>query len=433
MATIRPDAINVSTTPVLATKTLPAPPLVLKPEKKVTPRVDVEPLYNTIKTAVGDALWLTYKSAIQRFLLGNLNQEELTTILDPILTTPALEQAHNQFILAIYANIWRDAPEAGIASWADDKVVGKVPGAGSKGTSAGQRDETEKRLKSEVMGLSRRERKRLKTLQDDSMDPFTSIMTEYYDARRIKQPDTGPASAGGFSKTNWEIEIRKRYTAPLFTETHEFPDASSIQARMLPICYENGLPSGHSTDCATFVNVATETYIKEALTNFFQRVSSNGPGYVRTADYKRRLEREEERAARGDINRSQDGLLPIEVEEMRKRKPLCMADLKIALGLGDSYLGQVPIVSGEIANKIYLDSPGVEELNETLQTKPASTRPVRLAANAIDDKSDSLPNGYQFELGDPMAIDDELTWSGGGVQDSLDIDNVLEGCLAVTV
>ena len=53
------------------------------------------------------------------------------------------------------------------------------------------------------MQLSRRERKRLKTVhQGDASDPFTQMMQEYHDARRIKQPETGSASAGGYQKTS---------------------------------------------------------------------------------------------------------------------------------------------------------------------------------------------------------------------------------------
>lgn len=204
MATIRPNDLNASTTPTLSTKSLPLPPPTLKPEKsKITaPRVDVEPLYTAVKGAISDVDWTMYKSSISQFLLGNLNQEELSSRLDRILTTPALEHAHNQFILAIYANSLRDAPEPGTASWADDKAIGGKSGAGvGKGVQGGE-GEVEKRLKYEVMQLARRERKRLKTVQESPYDPFTTLMNEMLDAKRIKTPDTGPASAGGFQKTS---------------------------------------------------------------------------------------------------------------------------------------------------------------------------------------------------------------------------------------
>jgi transcriptional coactivator HFI1/ADA1 len=217
MATIRPNDIAMSTTPTLATKNLPSPSPALRPERKITaPRIDIEPLYTAIKSAISDADWTIYKSSISQFLLGNLNQEELSSKLDRILSTPALEHAHNQFVLSIYANSFRDAPEPGTASWADDKVVGKSGGAGGK-AGHNQGDETEKRLKHEVMQLPRRERKRLKTLQENPYDAFANGMAEYHDMRRIRQPDTGPASAGGFQKTSTYIASSAQGSTPRST------------------------------------------------------------------------------------------------------------------------------------------------------------------------------------------------------------------------
>ncbi|KAF2274646.1 uncharacterized protein EI97DRAFT_380783 [Westerdykella ornata] len=465
--TIRPNDIDMgNTSPTLSSKTLPPLPNLQKAEKRtVAPRIDVQPLYHAIKSAISDADFATYKSTINAFLSGNLNQEELTARLDRILTTPALEHAHNQYIVAIIGNAMRDPPEPGTASWADDKIVGKAAGAGSKG-SGSQDDEVEKRLKREVMHIARRERKRLKMLTDDAYDPFYEEMLAVGEAKKIHTPDTGSASAGGFQKTNWELEIRKRYTLPLFVETHEFPDPSTIGARMLPICYEEGLPQGHSSECPVFMNIATETYIKEALTNLFQRVSSNGPGYIKTAEFRRRVDKEERLVAEGEIARTAAGLLPVEQEEMRKRKPLCMEDLKMAMILGDGFLGQAPAISGVIFNGKYLDAPGVEELeNERRVSSPPRRKDREKIVNGLSTNA-NVPNGipeisrgqlvngnstpgpdlpskahtyngadytgYHVELGDPIPImDDDWTWVGSTEQDVRAMDARLDAYLAV--
>lgn len=214
--TIRPNDMTVSTTPTLSSSTLPnlaslQTDLAKKPPAPRSPRVDVEPLYAAVKGAVSDADWTVYKTSLSLFLLGNLNQEELTFKLSKILTTPALEHAHNALFTAIYANIWRDAPDAGIASWvssSDKPSSGAVKGTG---------DESEKRLKYEVMQLSRRERKRLKTIPAGDGGPNGAAadarmvgvgalgpVHEYVDARRVKQLEVGPSSSqgGGFGKTS---------------------------------------------------------------------------------------------------------------------------------------------------------------------------------------------------------------------------------------
>jgi transcriptional coactivator HFI1/ADA1 len=198
--TIRPNDMNVATTPTLSSAALPSlDTSTKKPSAPRTPRIDVEPLYAAVKGAISDADWTIYKKTLSFFLLGNLNQEELSRKLKGILNTPALEHAHNALFTAIYANIWRDAPEAGIASWvsSSDKP--------SSGTIKGTGDESEKRLKYEVMQLSRRERKRLKGIPNEVVaGGDTGTAQEYIDARRAKQIEVNASNiqGGGFGKTS---------------------------------------------------------------------------------------------------------------------------------------------------------------------------------------------------------------------------------------
>ncbi|KAH6644155.1 transcriptional regulator of RNA polII, SAGA, subunit-domain-containing protein [Boeremia exigua] len=445
MATIQPNDTDMSNTGTLPFSSIPDldPPLTLKKSTaERRPRIDVEPLYSAVKGAINDTDWTTYKTSLTQFLLGNLNQEELSFKLGKILNTLALEHAHNTLVAAIYANIWRDVPEAGIASWVSstDKP--------SSSTVKGQGDESEKRLKYEVMQLSRRERKRLKTIpaaetvsvggQDGAAAGALGPVNELIEMKRGKQPEVGPVGPAGGYKTNWDIEIRKRYTAPLFSETHEFPTASSISARLLPSCYEFGLPQGHSPDCPDLMNLATETFIKEALVSFLGKVATNGDGYVRTGAFKKRVEKEEALADRGELTRDAKGDLPVEQEERRKRKLLCMEDLRLALQLGDGYLGQAPIIAGNIINASFLDVPGIEDVYPAPQKK--RDRPNGIVNGVGQDKSGLarwLGEGITVDFKtagdtDRMQIDgdDEMAhWNGGSVGDVADLDGALDDVL----
>lgn len=128
-----------------------------------------------------------------------------------------IEHQHNQLIAAIYGNVVRDLPDPGVAPWvsANDK-----PTLLSKPVSG---DAAEQRLKTEVMQLPARDRRRLKEVpevsvcfqstpgtrflqliveQVDSFNPYPNPMVEYHHAKQIKLPDTVPASAGGLNKTS---------------------------------------------------------------------------------------------------------------------------------------------------------------------------------------------------------------------------------------
>ncbi|KAI9860604.1 MAG: transcriptional coactivator hfi1/ADA1 [Trichoglossum hirsutum] len=377
----------------------------------ITPRIDLEPLYTSLKSAVGEH-WVAYKEAISLFVLGHLNQAELSARIDHFITKDVnTEHLHNQLLSAIYGNVTRDLPDHGVASWvsANDK-----PANVSKPVSG---DAAEQRLKTEVMQLPARDRRRLKDIPPD-IDPnraFSNTLSEYHQAKQIKIPDVVPASAGGLNKTNWDLEIRKRYSQPLACETGEFPDTESINARMVPICYEEGVVNGASDGAAAAMNVAIETFIKEVLTGIFGRVRSNGPSYIMTSTYKRQLEREEEGWLRGDIQKNGNSLLPIEQAAASQRPPLGMSDFRLALEMGDMYLGQMPLTVEKIMGS-YLEGEFEDYQN------------TDVGGGDVD-----MVNGIgALRADDAQSIaESDWGWEGGGAADREALGALLDECLAV--
>ena len=98
-----------------------------------------------------------------RFYPGHLNQNELSIRAGHYLTTdPLIEHLHNQLIVAIYGNVPRDLPDQGVAPWVS---TNDKPTVLSKPVSG---DAAEQRLKTEVMQLPARDRRRLKEVSDVS-------------------------------------------------------------------------------------------------------------------------------------------------------------------------------------------------------------------------------------------------------------------------
>jgi transcriptional coactivator HFI1/ADA1 len=96
------------------------------------------------------------------FSTGQLNQAELSLRIDPFLITPTgeIEHLHNQLIAALYGNVTREMPDQGVASWVSANYK-PTTGAGSKPVSG---DAAEQRLRTEVMQLPSRDRRRIKDL-----------------------------------------------------------------------------------------------------------------------------------------------------------------------------------------------------------------------------------------------------------------------------
>ncbi|TVY62758.1 Transcriptional coactivator HFI1/ADA1 [Lachnellula suecica] len=443
-----PAALSrISTTPILPPKTISAGAQLQnaapKPVKQshIPPRIDLEPLYAALKQAIGEH-WGTYKDSLGLFILGQLNQKELSGRIDGFIVTPAgeIEHLHNQLVSAIYGNVTREMPEHGVASWvsANDKPT---TGAGSKPVSG---DAAEQRLKTEVMQLPSRDRRRLKDLSQNDFDPqdvFASVFGDHRRPKVVRPLDPVPASAGGLNQTNWDLEIRKRYAVTLGVESGEFPDMQNIESRMLPICYEVGLTSGHVVDAAHFMSVATETFLKEVLSSIFGKTRSNGPGtagsagtgggasWVQTHKYRIQLEKEEEAWSRGEIQRDKGGLLPIEAKAALERSPLGMADVRTALELNDCGLGQMPVVMESI---LFGYREGELEAWEDYSF-PDNYTPgfVEDLDGDVEMGGMNRTNGVNGVNGHNYDAEDDSGWAGGEYEDKFDLDSVLDSCLAI--
>ena len=219
---------------------------------------------------------------------------------------------------------------------------------------------------------------------------------------------------------DWELEIRKRYAQPLAAETGEFPDAESIHARMVPICYEESLPSGASLPCAEFMAIATETFVKEVLSAVFSRTRSNGPSGtingMMMRKYRQQLEQEELAFTRGELAKdTATGLLPVEAKEARLRRPLGVRDMRLTLELCSGVLGHMQLIIDEIMGGYFEDELEAEK-QDRLENGPSESIQIKAVEDEmdIDDVDDSLSD-----------------WEGGTVADREQLGSLLDECLSM--
>ncbi|TKA71207.1 hypothetical protein B0A55_07652 [Friedmanniomyces simplex] len=424
---------------VITFPTLSTPQLSVQKNGKIPiPRVDLESLYIPLKTALGEG-WADYKAAVNAFVFGNLNQAELTWVIQPLLSTPpsvtsstdavrALPSPlvlHNTLIVALLANLSRDPPSSDVAPWvvATDKPATASKNAG--GASGGNDGAEEMRLKRETMALHARDRRRIKALKDNGggaiamavNDSFKELL-DYRHELAVKQPaDMAPQSGGGLAKTNWDLEIRRRYAQPLASETLEFPSQSEMQNRIEPICAEEGLAGATQSTvqhCAELVEQAAEVYLKEMLSSLMSHARSNAEGCVQTAWYKRQLRKEESDAERGVLQRSAGGLLPVELEMQASRQALGIEDLRTGLWLGDVFLRRDRFLDETIALSRYPDVDAGHGKVNGVARKPA------LAKGAASRDGRAAPENPAEEF-----------WKGGTSADDWELMGVLDDCLAI--
>jgi hypothetical protein len=417
----RSDTFSSSVT---AGKTLP--PSSLKIPKSAQPRIEYEPLYTDLKLLIGHN-WTTYHDALTRFIRAELSANEFGELTDNfVLATPATEHAHNSLICAILFNTTADAPEGGPAAWvsaASDKTTSASTAKPANTSNVG-----EQRLKAEVMAIPARDRRRLKAIDKPDEDaPITSAYENYYQSGKIKAPDSVPATGGGLAKTNWDLEIKKRYTQPLFVETSEFPDANAAASRMAPICYEESIPAGAAPQCAELVSIAAEAYLKDFLGGIFHRTRSNGPalenglgGGIQTASYKKAVAHETNDLKAGKLQKSRDtGLLPIEAREATTRRPLAMSDIKATQTIVKGLFNGMPLIGVQISEAPHECEQEEWHIERAHEEKYFSQRGYS-TAKANDPTSDEMD-----------IDDDDYGWIGAGSGDKEPLGSLLEDCLAI--
>ena len=245
------------------------------------------------------------------------------------------------------------------------------------------------------------------------------------------------------------MEIRKRYAQPLASESGEFPDSSIIESRMIPICYETGLVGGATGDASHFLSVATETFIKQFLSSVFDKTRCNGPGsagasgaggaagWVSLGEYRRQLEIEEDLWTQGRIQRDKSGLLPVEAKAAGERGALGMADLRMALEIGDCGLGGMRTVEQDIMSKFregeleawdaFATLEGYESILEKDDTGDTVMRGIESPTLAKAKVNGVI--GKRKERDEDVEMED-WGWEGVAPQDRESLDDLLDSILA---
>lgn len=219
---------------------------------------------------------------------------------------------------------------------------------------------------------------------------------------------------------------------------------------MVPLCYETGLTSGAAVDASQFMAVATETFIKQFLSSVFDKTRANGPGsagasgagggagWVMTTKYRRQLEREEEMWQRGEVGRDKSGLLPVEARAAGERGALGMADLRMAMEVGDCGVGQMRTVEQSIMSGFregelegwddFSVLDGYEERMNERDGEDVVMKGLELSPTLVKGKVNGV-NGKRKAQDEDVEMED-WGWEGAASIDRESLNDLLDSILA---
>ncbi|GAB5588165.1 hypothetical protein Unana1_03065 [Umbelopsis nana] len=229
----------------------------------VTPngRQDVLALKQQLADALGENGPL-YWDSLREFITGKLNRQEFDYFAHQYV------KKNN----ATIHNALSDAPpplKQRAIGWAKRKR-----GKDGFRTAANQGDPGQKRLKLDVMSLSRVDREKLKALLKHGPGDKINLLRDRRLAQRISKPPTIPFPTEQLPNNLAQIFTRGLY-APLCITSKELPSAEGLRPRMTTIAYENGLLGGVNDDVLEAMSLALEIHIKSVISTTISKIRVN--------------------------------------------------------------------------------------------------------------------------------------------------------------
>ncbi|KAI8981091.1 transcriptional regulator of RNA polII, SAGA, subunit-domain-containing protein, partial [Pilobolus umbonatus] len=235
-------------------------------------RQDVLALKQQLADALGENGPL-YWDALRDFVMGKLNRQEFDFYANLYLSRQHAH-LHNAFILSTVHNAQTDTPPPSkhrSVGWAKRKrgKDGSITGDGED-----EQDPRKRKLKMDVMSLSKSDRERLKALvkfgDKRILQPFVNKLLGV----RVSKPPALPFSIDQLP-SNFNQEYSKGLMAPLCIDLKELPSPETLHARMTSIALENGLLGGVGEDVVNVMLFAAENYIKSSITSVITKRRAN--------------------------------------------------------------------------------------------------------------------------------------------------------------
>ncbi|CAM0141746.1 hypothetical protein VKS41_007594 [Umbelopsis sp. WA50703] len=235
-------------------------------------RQDVLALKQQLADALGENGPL-YWDSLREFITGKLNRQEFDYFAHQYVKKNNAH-LHNAFILATIHNALSDAPpplKQRAIGWAKRKrgKDGTYRGAAYQG-----REHTQKRLKLDVMSLSRVDREKLKALLKHGGGDKINLLRDKPLPPRISKPPSLPFPAEQLPNHISHVFTRGLY-APLCITSKELPSADGLRPRMTSIAYENNLLGGVSEDVLEAMSLALEIHIKAVISTTISKIRVN--------------------------------------------------------------------------------------------------------------------------------------------------------------
>lgn len=263
-------------------------------------RVGISNFVSKFQKKLGES-WDSYQIAVSLFIVGKLSRDELMEQIQPVLENKETKHMHNQLLLSMLANCYKNEPLDGISS--------SIFGNSSKKRQIGNKSSQYEKLKKDILSLSIRERVRIKGISKESgkkgmiqnvmvlsrqaLIPKIPIVTNYHHnvntingnanlngspKSSIKTSNSDSGSTDSKTGNTLEMtlisvkDILDMIDEPLSTETYELPERKRIRDIMLGLIREHGLLGGVSMKAVDVLYLGLIFHLKSIISNVIDNI-----------------------------------------------------------------------------------------------------------------------------------------------------------------
>ncbi|KAK6464657.1 transcriptional regulator of RNA polII, SAGA, subunit-domain-containing protein [Scheffersomyces coipomensis] len=225
-------------------------------------RSELEKLIREFQNKLGND-WEKYHETLALFLIGKLSRVELVTIITPLLKDGGLIKYHNKLLLLNFANSLKDGQldfHNEFASFWNKKSA----------KSSKVKSSQYEKVKSNIMSLPIRERRRIKSITRDGgkKGKITAGITLTRHSLLPKIPmiqDKDEQQLQVNNLVQWQQDVVNGINTPIASENYELPDLDNLSKRILMTMREYGLTGGINPQVLEVLMLGLNSHLKNIL------------------------------------------------------------------------------------------------------------------------------------------------------------------------
>lgn len=360
--------------------------------------------------------WDRYSEILSAYLIGKLSRTELLHSLKPILNSQQTYRLHNKLLLLNLANSINGNSPANNSSNEITPEFSIFWNRRQQNKLKNVRSSQYEKFKQNIMGLSIRERRRIKNITRDGgkkgkLNAFITLTRHSLLPKIPMIQDKDQQLLQISNIVQWQQDVVNGINAPIATDNYELPDYDLLLRRILMTMREHGLTGGLNPQVLEMVMLGLESHLKNVMESAIDTIRYRETMYAKN-DILPTTNNDLEKNGNSEDRNSAGIDLDVPKSSKKPRIALCIEDMYDTFEMFPYLIEplgpKLRLSSVMLANE---DQKDLDEIDYTLPPKPASLLLENGTTSGIklEDKKPGDTNGIA-RPNEHIGTTDELKW-----------------------